>query len=130
MSKFSKMRQKVRNKFDSFKTKTKNKFNEVKQNVKNKYENVKSKVIDYGDDLGDCYVAGYNKGYDDYNKLPKVVGARFAAVVGFNNGLGDKKRKIKRKFPVETNNNVKTYMPKKRNYKPHKNYSRRRTYAH
>ena len=72
----------VKSASEKVKTTAKNVSAKVKQTA----SNVKAKAKEYGKAMEQAYNQGYEAGYEAAQNLPKVVGARAAASVGFNNG--------------------------------------------
>ena len=53
-------------------------------------QKVKNYTKKYKDDIRDAYDIGYAKGWDNAYEIPKRVGSKTAATIGFRKGIGNR----------------------------------------
>ena len=74
---------------------TKTKKNVVRANSASQEKKVKSRRPKYKDDMKKSYTIGYARGWDDAYELPKRVGARKMAAIGYQKGARNRKKSDK-----------------------------------
>ena len=67
----------------------------VKAYGQKKFEQVKTYGKKYGSDIRTAYDIGYKRGWDDAYDIPKRIGSKTAASLGYRKGVTNRKRSDK-----------------------------------
>ena len=74
---------------------TKTKKNVVRANSASQEKTVKPRRPKYKDDMRKAYDIGYARGWDDAYDIPKRMGARKVAAMGYHKGVRNRKKSDK-----------------------------------